>query len=322
MDLLQLARRQRSEIDAADEANLNRIADAYALMYDRLQGDIDALVLAIQQTDMPPTVAEIKRMPQYQRLIRNMTRELDKFSAYLETAIGTAALAAIGLGLAHSEALVNSVTGGGFTGLDTAAMRSLLEYLKQDGPLYRRLAELTGSTIDSVVSTILDGVGAGFNPRKIASQIQDAFGGGLTDALRNMRTVQLYAYRDSARANYMATDGIVTKWIWWAELDMDVCMSCAAQHGTLHDLTETLNDHYNGRCAALPYIEGFENPNQNGQEWFDNLSEAEQKSLMGPSKWEAYKGGRFEFSQLSQEQDNEVYGKMRTEASLKSLLGE
>jgi hypothetical protein len=121
----------------------------------------------------------------------------------------------------------------------------------------------------------------------------------------------------------MASDGIVTGWIWYAELDTDTCLSCVAEHGTEHELSETLNDHYNGRCAALPLITSFGSPvDESGEAWFANLSTSEQRSMMGDSKHEAWSAGRFEFGQLSAEQDNDVYGLMRTEASLASLIGE
>jgi len=318
--LIQLAKKQREEISKADEANLQAVARAYAVMYDRLQGDVDALMLVIEQLDAP-TSAEIKRLPQYKRLMDRAERELDRFEIYLETVIGSAALTAIGLGLAHSEALVNAVAGG-FTGLHSSAMKYLLDYLKEGGPLYKRLALLTSGTVDKVIQAIVDGVGQGFNPRKIADLIRDAFGGGLTDALRNTRTVQLYAYRDSARANYMATDGIVTGWIWWAELDGDQCEACTAEHGSIHDLDETLDGHYNCRCAALPYIPGLTDPEQTGKDWFDSLSEQEQAAFMGQSKYDAYQNGSFSFADMMQRKENDVYGKMIAVTPLKDLIGE
>ena len=318
-DLSKLLKKQRAELLAKDTQNLEAVSAAYAAMYDRLQGDIDALTLVIEQLENP-TAAQIKALPQYKRLVKNSTAELDKFSAYLETAIGTAVAGAIGLGLEHSKGLIGAVTGKTFTGLERGVMPQLLKYLDPDGPLYKRLKELTGSTVDRVVQTILDGVLSGFNPRKIAAMIGDAFGGGLTDALRNTRTVQLYSYRDSARANYMASDGIVTGWVWFAELDADVCMSCVAMHGTIHDLSETLDDHYNGRCAAIPYIEGMTGDVGSGQEWFDSLSDEEQAAMMGQEKHDHYKAGDFEFEKLSKQFENDVYGLMRSEASLKDLL--
>lgn len=316
----QLIKSQRKELDATDAENLRRIAEAYAIMWDRLEGDVNALMLAIEDLDEPSS-AEIKALPEYKRFVERMERELDRFTVYLETVIGAAGLAAIGLGLTHSEALILDA-GVTFTGLESASVAKLLNYLSEDGALYARLKLITNSTVDKVVEAIIEGVSSGFNPRKIASLIQDAFGGGLTDALRNVRTVQLYAYRDAARANYMASDGVVTKWIWWAELDEDVCMSCVSMHGTLHDLDESLDDHYNGRCAAVPYIPDITQPSQTGQEWFDSLTEEQQRAMMGNSKWEAWKDNKFEFSALSTQQENEIYGKMRTETSLKDLLGE
>ena len=56
--------------------------------------------------------------------------------------------------------------------------------------------------------------------------------------------------------------------------------------------------------------------------WFESLPESEQQQMMGQEKHGAYKDGKFEFSQLSAQFSNEVYGHMRSEASLASLIGE
>ena len=319
--LIQIANKNSEEIQAADNANLEAISRAYTNMYDDMQGDIDSLMLAIDKLNKP-TRKEIEALPQYKRLMRNAERELDDFTTYLKTAIGGASAAAIGLGLAHSAALVN-VSGAKFQSITPGVMRPLLDFLQKGSPLYQRLDMITTSTVDSVVKSIIDGIGQGFNPRKTAELIQDAFGGGLTDALRNMRTVQIKSYQESARANYIASDGIVTGWVWYANLDGNPCASCIAMHGTEHTLDETLDDHYNGECTAIPLIPELGNPvEQNGQAWFDSQDEARQRELLGDSKYEAYKAGKFEFSALSNQQDHEIFGTMRTETSLKDLIGE
>ena len=318
---IELAKRQKDILAKVDVENLERVSQAYQLMYSRLSGDVEALRLAIEAMDKP-TAAMIRKLSQYKDLVRKAEREMTRFTAYLETVIDRASFEAIRLGLSDSEALIRAAgITGQLRGIAPNAMREALRYLAEDGKLYKRLQLLTGATVDKVSQAIFEGIGAGWNPRKIAAAIQDAFGGGLTDALRNTRTVQIKSYQDSARANYIAS-GVVEKWIWYAELDADVCLSCAAMHGTLHDLDETLDDHYNGRCAALPYIEGLTEPIESGQTWFDNLSAAEQAAMMGQSKYDAYKEGKFEFSQLSKEHENDVYGNMRSETPLKDLLGE
>src|SRR5258707_2794156 len=308
MQLLQLVKQQKANLLSKDASNLEAISHAYLVMYDRLQGDIDALTLAIEQLDNP-TKSEVESLPQYKRLIRHANEELDRFTIYLETTIGAVALASIGQGIGDSRQLIN-LADPGFIGLNSSVIRPLLSYLSPDGPLYARLKLITDGTVSNVVQSIIDGVSQGFNPRKIASMIQDAFGGGLTDALRNTRTVQLYSYRDASRANYMASDGIVTGWVWYAELDGDTCEACAAEHGTIHPLDETLDGHYNCRCAAIPYIEGITGDIPSGEDWFNGLSPEEQAAFLGPGKYDAWQQGKFEFSQLSKTVDSQVYGTM------------
>lgn len=318
---IELAKRQKEILAKVDAANLERVSQAYQLMYSRLSGDVEALRLAIEAMDNP-TQAAIKQLAQYKALVRKAEKELARFTAYLETVIDRASYEAIQLGLSDSAALIKAA---GITaqlqGIAPNAMREALRYLAEDGKLYKRLQLLTGATVDKVSQAIFEGIGAGWNPRKIASAIQDAFGGGLTDALRNTRTVQLYSYRDATRANYMASDGIVTGWIWWAELDELTCEACVSEHGSIHGLDETLSGHYNCRCAALPYIEGLTEPEQTGESWFNSLTEAQQREFMGQSKYEAYQDGKFSFSDLRQFNENEVYGQMIGVTPLKDLLG-
>lgn len=322
MDLTPIIAKQRAAVIKADQDNLDRLSSAFAAMFNRaIQARIEAFELALAQLE-EPTVAEIKRLPQYKAMLEAMGKELDRYTVYIETAIGIAAGESVSMGLVDSAALVTTLTGANYAGLQPNVVQQLLKFLDPSSPLYARLAKITDSTLDAVIKTIIDGAGSGFNPRKIASLVQDAFARGLTDALRNMRTVQIWSYRESARANYIATDGIVQGWIWFAELDTDVCMSCVAQHGSVHPLTETLDDHDNGRCSPIPYIPDLSDEVQAGQAWFESQSDAIQRTMMGNARWDAWKAGKFEFAQLSQQHEDERYGTMRYEASLKSLVGE
>lgn len=320
-DLSAITARQRAQILAADEGNLRRIADAYGLLYDRLQGDIDAVTKAIAALENP-TGAQIRALSEFKRLERRARDELARFTLFTETTIEAASLDAIRLGLRHSSDFVSLALGRRFAGLDTRAMQPLLKFLRKDGPLYARLTQLTGATVEAVKDSIIEGVGLGYNPRRIASAIRSSFGGGLTDALRNTRTVQIWSYRESARANYIATDGIVSGWMWYARLNENTCASCIAQHGTVHPLDETLDDHYNGSCVPIPYIEGFTDNVQSGEDWFNSLAEKNQREILGSGKYDAYKEGKFQFSRLSKQVENDVYGSMRTVASLAELTGE
>lgn len=315
----QLTKQQRAEIEAASQADLEKIANVYALMYDRMGGDIDALNKAIEQLDAP-TQAAVKKLPEYKRLERRATQELTRFTTVTEASIEASAVVAISLALAHSSTWINAA-GGSDTGLSSRALIPLLDYLRPDGPLYQRLSLLTGSTVDRVTQAIIDGVSLGYNPRKIAAGIEDAFGGGLTDALRNIRTVQIYSYRDAARANYTAS-GLVDGWIWYAELDGDTCAACIAEHGTFHDNSEGLDGHYNCRCTPVPYIEGLTDDVQTGEDWFNGLDEQTQANILGNTAHAAYKDGAFTLQDMVQNTPNDVYGNMKTVKPLSELIGE
>jgi hypothetical protein len=94
-------------------------------------------------------------------------------------------------------------------------------------------------------------------------------------------------------------------------------------HGTRHSADEVLDDHYNGRCSMIPITITNPNPDiESGLEWFGKLDEDKQREILGDSKYEAWKDGKFDLDQLTHQKDEPVYGTMRVERSLKSLLGE
>ena len=97
-------------------------------------------------------------------------------------------------------------------------------------------------------------------------------------------------------------------------------MSCVVQHGKVFPLNQTLNDHHNGRCAAVP-ITRFTGGVKPGVEWFNDLTPAEQQDMMGRSAYRAWRDGVIQLDQLSREYHDPVYGNMRGEASLTGLIG-
>ncbi|UYN89905.1 MAG: Hint domain-containing protein [Anaerolineales bacterium] len=98
------------------------------------------------------------------------------------------------------------------------------------------------------------------------------------------------------------------------------CMSCVQMHGSVHPATETLNDHFNGLCLALPNVAGVSLVDENGEAWFDKQSDSTQLQMMGPGRFQAYKDGALRFGELSTTHHDEVYGDMRIVAPLKDVL--
>jgi len=323
--ILELSRQFRRAIDKNDAAALRRLVDAYTRIYAKLQDKINLLTDVIEMEN--PTRAQLARMERYKSLIAQVEAEMTNYQTILANeveAIGRDAITFASRDTARMMKAIGSEYGVdvAFQRLPTEAIKSLLGFLAEDGPLFERIGTYAGEAAQTVANTILEAVAMGKGPREVARLIRKDLGENLTAALRTTRTVQLWSYREATRANYLNNSDIIEGWYWYAALENDPCMACIAEHGTFHTMDETLDDHYNGRCAMLPAIRGLGNPvEQSGEEWFNTLDEGKQKELMGQGKYEAWKEGQFEFNQMIGKHTDDVYGQMTTETALKDLIG-
>lgn len=318
-DVIDLAAQYRADLAKKDQAALGRLINAYGRIYERLQAQIELLTRDVAEGGL--SAGQVKQLDRYKALVADLAAELRKFSNFTDTELSTGARAAIAQASNDAAALTQAAAGVGirFQKLPAGAIEKLLGFLDPKGPLFKRLELLGPTTAQRVSDTILGNVALGKNPRAYAGAIRDAMGGGLSDALRMARTVQIYSYREAARANYVANSDVVQGWVWYAELDDSTCPSCIAQHGSVHPLDEALNDHHNGRCTPLPLVRDNNPVTEGGEAWFSARSESEQRAILGAGRYEAFKAGKFEFGQLSGTRQDEVYGEMRVAASLAEL---
>lgn len=315
----------REEISSLNVEAIEKLIRAYGRILDRLQGDIDSLMAEYGDEGM--SKARFSKLGRFQRLKARIQEEMQDYQAVLKNEISEATEIIIekagvdALELMRAGFLDVYGINGSFNRLPREEIITLLGFLREDSPLYKKIEMLAPYVADKVSETILEGVGLGYNPRKIAREINRAFGISLTESMRMVRTVQLWSYREATRANYLANDDIISGWIWWSALIPGrTCMSCVAMHGTRHSLDEVLNDHYNGLCTEIPIIIGMETERQSGIEWFNEQDEVTQRTMMGPAKYTEWNLGNITIEQMSQEFEDDVYGIMRNEASLKSIL--
>lgn len=351
MNAVDLAVTFRRQLEKQDAAALRRITAAYRALYAGLQAEIEALAAKIDPAN-PMTRAEVARLAQYKDLLKQTEVELSKFGAYLEVELSTGARAALTMGERHARDLIIASLPGvraRIMPVSPDTISTLVGFLDRGGPLYKRLGQMPGYTTQKIADKIVEFVGLGRNPRELARFLRPSFGGGLTDALRFSRTVQLYSYREANRASYLANNAVVRGWIWMSALTPSTCMACVSKHGSFHELSERLNDHHNGYCSMLPVTRsmdgqiefsgedwkralgrrhqpGWQGVNvsgtfKNGEEWFSRLPEQYQRRMMGDAKYDAWKSGQFKFSDLATEHDDDVYGKMTGATPLWQLLG-
>jgi len=328
-DLLQASNQLRAQLERQDAEALERLINAYTVTLGRVSPFIEGLIERIEADD-----TNVGKSAAYRNLINAIEDELEDYAAYLRIEIQQDAQRSARQGLAGGSLLLAAAFASAL-GVEVEdlpadiastaqpdALDFLAAYLDPGGELFKRIDGMSGYYADYIGNNILARVALGQNPRTIADWITDAYGMPLTDALRTARTVQLYSYRQAENAQFVANADVLDGVVWSAELDDRVCMSCVALHGQVFPVGTIANDHHNGRCAMLPLAKGADSPiEQSGADWFASQPESRQRDMMGAGRFEAWKDGAFDFSALTQPYQDDVYGEMRREASLKDLTG-
>ena len=340
-ELVEAANGFRQRLATREAQAMRRLARAYGQMYTRLEVDLSALLAQLANVDGEIATGTVMRRERIEALKRQIAQEVNRYGFLADAELDDVTQDALNRAAADSRRLVQLALPDGMVEagvglrwhrLPRDVIEQLLGFLSPESPMRRALTTTLGTEVaDRVADTLVNRVGLGWNPRRIASEIRRVHGQALTWSLRTVRTAQNWAYREATRASYVANAEVVKGWIWQSALDNRTCLGCLAMHGTRHGLDEELNDHHNGRCVMLPEVVTYKELGLdveqepldigNGQEWFEAQGEAVQREMMGPGKFEAWKAGKFEFGRLAGHYQDDVYGDMRVEASLKELLG-
>ena len=340
--VIEAAYRFKAGLLASERQSATRLVKAYGRIYQGMQGQTQALLdqmLAMEN----PTRGQLQRMARMKTLQRQIVDEMTRYGTIIENEATLGAQEAIAQALGDSQKLTQlALPGVGaldaqimaqWNRLHVDAVEQAIAFLGDGSPLQARWAVQMGEEVaKEVAEAMIQGVALGWNPVKIAGAIRTQYGQGLNWALRNAQTVQMWAYREASRMSYLANAHIVKDWTWVSALDNRTCLACIAEHGTIHPLSESLNDHYNGRCIAVPntitYRDlGFDMDAEpltvgSGEDWFKLQPELVQRQMMGPAKWDAWQAGKFNLDSLITLSPDPVYGEMVTEASLIGMLGD
>jgi SPP1 gp7 family putative phage head morphogenesis protein len=261
--LLSQVSKYRARLDKQSEADLKRLIAAYGNMSQRIRDQVDVLLMAIEHS---PNV-DVKRLPEYKRLVEAINTEYERFDNYLETELDTITSAARAQARLDAPALIAAaLVARGLDVKPSAVPVSVAPsvILSPGSPHYKRLHELAPLQAEQLITKLLDGINGGLPYKSLANNIIDDLGLGLSDALRWARTMQMETYRETSHNTMLENGAVVDGWTWWAQVDEFTCESCSENHGTFHSADESLNDltsHiWNCRCVELPHVIGDNNP--------------------------------------------------------------
>ena len=205
--------------------------------------------------------------------------------------------------------------------LPVEAVENIVGFLADGSPLNRVLERLGPAAAERVRDSLIKGVTLGWNPRKMERAARETSGQVLSHVLRIHRTESMRAFREVGYQTRNANSDLFGGWIWLSAKNSRTCASCWAMHGTVHRNDERLDDHPNGRCTEMPIVRGFRMPAvESGEDLFARLPAAEQRKILSPAKYEAYRDGRIQLSDLVTRSRSRAWGTTRREASLQEVL--
>ena len=244
--------------------------------------------------------------------------------------------------------------------LNTDAITALVGATQRGSALDTLFRGIRAEGAQAAEDALVQGIVLGYNPRKIAPMIRDALGIQLNRALTISRTEVMRAQRIATAESYKANADVIKGWRWQAALTGNTCPVCLSLHGSEHPITETMSSHPACRCTSTAIVKSWEelgaeygvdfsgvekagpsfadvakkygitpeqqrtyaNRKLSGEAYFRSLSAEEQRAILGPSKWLAWKDGKFGFDALSRKTYSAVWGEGVRQARLVELLGE
>lgn len=331
-----------------------RMFDAYSAAYKRIVREregvlaaiADARARGIPDADIP---ALLYREGRLQVLQAKVVGELTRFGQQADVIVGGAVDLARVAGDQHAAALMQMVlpegitvtpTGEPVTGglrvtpvvpeevaLARGAATQIAAVTQTSAPVGQLFAEFGPEAAKTLTDAITSGVIAGKNPRVIAADMRQALGGSLTRALTIARTETLRAYREASRAAYQANADVIAGWVWTADLSNRTCPACWAQHGSLHPLDEVMATHPRCRCSMVPETKSWGELGFGGQPEgvtiepgpavFRKLPAADQRAILGPAKYDAYKRREITLPDLVAKRESRTWGPSTAEAGLR-----
>lgn len=346
--LYDLAAQFRRSLLMQERASALRMLEAYTVIYGRLRTDLDGLLDSLSAAraagqDISP--AWLYQEQRFRLLLDRTEREMRGFAEFAGREIATIQGAAVDQAIDHAEQLIlagfgpapqaalTQVSATLLTRLNRGAVQELVGFLSDGSPLSTLLDRYGTEARQAVERALITGVGTGLSPRETARLFRKAASTTLNDALRVSRTETMRAYREASHRSYEANADIMEGWVWHANLgDPHTCLSCVAMHGTVHRLTERLDDHPNGRCVPVVRTKswealGFEGiPDRrpaivSGVDWFARQTPEFQLAAMGPAKYAAYREGQVSLQDFVGRRYSSRWGSHRYERSLISIVG-
>lgn len=348
-----LHQRYQSAVQDHLETALASLRDQWQPARAMIQARIDLLQQLMQDAqDAGETIDTlwIVQQRRLEMLLKTIDEAARQYAQAAQETIGAAQQDAADLGTQAAQAALRASVPPGivhtFGVPPQDALDGMASALQEGTPLSDLFGTFGAQAAALAQQALFAGVALGQNPREIARGIRDATDMTAQRAEVIARTEVMRTYRDAQMANFRANSDVVQAWVWAASFSERTCSACLAMDGTIHDLSETLDDHICGRCVALPVTGSWGSilgqlgmdaqdladagiaetsasawlaTRQSGADWFAAQDIAVQNRIMGPAKATAYRLGDIQLNNLVGVKHDAVWGDSIYERSLREI---
>jgi SPP1 gp7 family putative phage head morphogenesis protein len=298
--VVQIMRAHKADILAQEEDIMRNLSSRWVRMENSLEAQMTALAAEIQESlksGQVPSAALIRQHERYARFVYQAHGEMKNFIEYAGENISKYQEISIELGITNASDAIRAVyqqagmIGSYFDILPKGALETLIGLAGDGTPLSQYLRRIYGDATDGLLQALIDGLAQGMNPAKIAEMMRDGFGMGLNHALNTARTESLRAYSHASLEQYR-NSGVVNGWKRLARHDGNTCAGCLFSEGERFDNEAEFEEHNQGRCMAVPCVEGIDDPIwTSGKDWFEAQDEETQRSILGQGRYDAWQNG-------------------------------
>lgn len=323
--IVEVGDRQRAALAAGGKVEAERLARAYARVDLAVQRDLDRLTKRIADAraageDLGPSW--LPRQAQFRAYQASLARELTKLAPLVadstdtlvrdavERATEDAAALAATAGVATESPLT-------FGGLNARAVEEIVAQTAE-GPLAELIADRVPTFAALSTDILQEAVARGWSPARTARELRRVSGGAFANALTVASTEQFRAYRETTRLSYLENPA-VDEWVWSSRRTKRTCAFCWALHGTRHSTSERMATHPRCGCTMLPFVPDVDYGDP-GEALFARLTDEEQRDILGPGKFDAYKAGEIGLEDLIEQGIHPKWGPVGRERSLRDAL--
>lgn len=294
--IITTAREFRADVLRNDRAMLTQLSGAYETIARSLKSQLSSLMRDIgdaQKAGKTVNPEWLRRSFQYQQLINQVKGQISGYANGVNQFIQAKQRQAINLGQFQASELIQVAAPEiSFARLPSEAINELVGTLADGSPLSKVLDRLGPQAAKEIKDALLSGIGSGWSPAKIGSEIRKTVDVPRWKALQIARTETLRAFRQSTLATYAENSDVLDGWVWLSTLSTRTCAACWALNGEFFPLSKTFFPaHVSCRCTSIPKVKGSGFSIPSGVEAFAELPVIDQQEILGPSRYEMYASG-------------------------------